>query len=153
MAVSRGLQRLFEVRALEEELSRAALEECLGTLRRLEAALRRAKERERDGRRQVTARAGSADVADRIAGLEETRAASRSAAALKPEIAEMEAEVAARRQQYLAKRTERRQAETLIRKIEASDAIVSDRRAQGTLDDWFLTSADRADRNADKTSR
>ena len=73
-------------------------------MRLLEAALEAARERERSGRRHVTASAASGDAADRIAGLEETRAASRHVAALKPRIAEMEAEVAARRTAFLAKR-------------------------------------------------
>ena len=138
MAVSRGLQRLFEVRGLEEELSQAALEEALNHLRLLEAALQAAQERERSGRRQVTMSAGSRDVADRIAGLEETRAANRRAAALKPRIAEMEAEVAARRAAFLGKRMEWRQVETLIRKTEAEEAVDAGRRAQRDIDDWFL---------------
>jgi flagellar export protein FliJ len=145
MAVSRGLQRLFEVRGLEEELSQAALEEALNHLRLLEAALQAAQERERSGRRQVTMSAGSRDVADRIAGLEETRAANRRAAALKPRIAEMEAEVAARRAAFLGKRMERRQVETLIRKSEAADARMAERRAQREIDDWFLGGAGHAD--------
>ena len=145
MAVSRGLRRLLEVRVLEEELRKATLEEALGDLRRLEAVLDGAQERERNGRRQVTASAGSADVADRIAGLEETRSAGRHVAALKPRIAELEVEVAARRAEFLAKRIERRQAETLIRKAEAADAVAAGRRAQRELDDWFLGQAERSD--------
>lgn len=138
MAPSRGLQRLFQVRGLEEELSQSALEEALGNLHLLEAALEAARERERSGRRHVTASAASADVADRIAGLEETRAASRRVAGLKPRIAEMEAKVAARLAAFLAKRMERRQVETLISKTKAAEAIVAGRRAQREIDDWFL---------------
>ena len=144
MAVSRALRRLFEVRGLEEELSQAALEEALGNLRGLEKELDAAKERERNGRRQVTASAASADVADRIAGLEETRSASRRAAALMLRIAEMEVAVSARRAAFLAKRIERKQAETLIGKTEAADAIVAGRRAQREIDDWFLRGGVRA---------
>jgi hypothetical protein len=35
------------------------------------------------------------------------------------------------------KRVERRQAETLIQKTEARDAIEADRHVQQTLDDWY----------------
>ena len=125
MAVSRGLERLFDVRKLEEELGQAALEQALGSLHQLETALQAAEERERSGRRHVTASAASQDAADRIAGLEETRAATRRAAALKPKIREMEAEVAARRAEFLAKRMERRQVETVIGKSRAADAIMA----------------------------
>jgi hypothetical protein len=150
MAVSNGLRRLLEVRALEEELGKGALEEALSNLRVLETELQAAGERERGGRRHITASAASADAADRIAGLEETRAASRRAAALKPRIEEMEAEVAQRRAESLAKRIERRQVETLIRKVEAADAIVAGRRAQREIDDWFLRGVGRADGAAEK---
>jgi hypothetical protein len=151
MAVSRGLQRLFEVRGLEEELSQAALEEALGSLRLLESALRAAEERERSGRRQVTASAASADAADRIAGLEETRAARRRVTMLEPRIREMETEVAARRAAFLAKRMERRQVEMLIRKIEGAEAQVAGRHAQRDIDDWFLRNAGRAGAAVEKS--
>jgi hypothetical protein len=49
--------------------------------------------------------------------------------------------VARRRQQFLAKRIERRQVETLIQKTEAKDAVDAGRRAQRDLDDWFLSRA------------
>jgi len=141
VAVPRGLRRLLEVRELEEELKKAALEEALSDLRLLRAALEEARERERSGRRRVTASAASRDVADRIAGLEETRAAGRYAAALAPRIAGKEREVASWRQEYLAKRMERRQVETLIRKAEAAAGVIAGRRGQRQLDDWFLDRA------------
>jgi hypothetical protein len=49
--------------------------------------------------------------------------------------------VARQRQEFLAKRIERRQVETLIRKIGAGDAVDAGRRAQRDLDDWFLSRA------------
>jgi hypothetical protein len=141
MAVSRAMRRLLQVRVLEEELSQAALESAVGDLRRMEAALVAAQERERNGRRQVTASASTGELVDRIAGLEETRAAARHGAALRPRIAEAELDVARQRQEFLAKRIERRQVETLIRKIGAGDAVDAGRRAQRDLDDWFLSRA------------
>ena len=138
MAVSRAMRRLKQVRELEEELSQAALESAVGDLRRMELALVAAEERERNGRRQVTASAVTGELVDRIAGLEQARAALRHGAALRPRIAEAEVEVARRRQVFLAKRTERRQVETLIRKTEAEDAVDAGRRAQRDIDDWFL---------------
>jgi len=141
MAVSRVMRRLMQVRVLEEELREAVLESAVGDLRRMELALVAAKERERSGRQQVTASAKTGELVDRIAGLEETRAALRHGAALKPRIAEAELEVARRRQEFLAKRIERRQVETLIQKTEAEDAVDAGRRAQQELDDWFLSRA------------
>ena len=141
MAVSRAMRRLMQVRALEEELRQAALESAVGDLRRMELALVASEERERNGRQQVTASVRTGELVDRIAGLEETRAALRHGAALKPRIAEAELEVARRRQEFLAKRIERRQVETLIQKTEAEDAVDAGRRAQRELDDWFLSRA------------
>jgi hypothetical protein len=141
MAVSRAMRRLMQVRVLEEELREAALESAVGDLRRMELALVAAKERERNGRQQVTASANTGELVDRIAGLEETRAALRHGAALKPRIAEAELEVARRRLEFLAKRIERRQVETLIQETEAEDAIDAGRHAQRELDDWFLSRA------------
>jgi hypothetical protein len=54
-------------------------------------------------------------------------------------ISAAESEAARRRQQYLVKRIERRQAETLIRETEAQDALEGARREQQRLDDWFGT--------------
>jgi flagellar export protein FliJ len=152
MAVSQALRRLMQVRELEEELSQAALKSAMGDLRRMELALAAAEQRERNGRRQVTASATTGELVDRIAGLEETRAALRHGAALKPRIAEAEIEVARRRQVFLAKRIERRQVETLIRKTEAEDAVDAGRRAQRALDDWFLSRARHGGRTSEKAS-
>ena len=150
MAVSRALRRLLQVRELEEELSQTALDAAVGDLRRMELALGSARERERNGRRQVTASASTGELVDRITGLEETRAALRRATALRPRIAETELEVAQRRQEFLAKRMERRQAETLIRKTETEDAVEAGRRTQRELDDWFLSRAQRSKETANE---
>jgi hypothetical protein len=152
MAVSRAMRRLMQVRVLEEELREAALESAVGDLRRMELALVAAKERERSGRQQVTASAKTGELVDRIAGLEETRAALRHGAALKPRIAEAELEVARRRQEFLAKRIERRQVETLIQETEAEDAVDAGRRAQQELDDWFLSRAQHGGRTNEGAS-
>jgi hypothetical protein len=141
MAVSRAARRLMQVRVLEEELSQAALESAVGDLRQMELALAAAEERERNGRRQVTASVNTGELVDRIAGLEQARAAIRHGAALRPRIAEAELKVARRRQEFLAKRMERRQVETLIRKTEAGEAVDAGRRTQRELDDWFLSRA------------
>jgi hypothetical protein len=137
MAVSRALRRLLRIRELEEEQNRLALESASGELSRLERALSAAFGRERQGRRLVEASAWSNQLMDRFAGLEETRSASIHAIALGPRIAAKQEEVAARRQDFLAKRVERRQAETLIEETEAREAIETDRRGQQSLDDWY----------------
>jgi hypothetical protein len=137
MAVSRGLRRLLRIRELEEEQNRLVLESASGELNRLQRTLAAAFERERQGRRLVEASAQSNQLTDRLAGLEETRSAGLHAIALGPKIDAKEEEVAARRQEFLAKRVERRQAETLIEETEVREAIEADRRGQQSLDDWY----------------
>lgn len=137
MAASRALRRLLRVRDLEEEQSRLALESALSELNQLEDALKATVERERRGRRLVESSARTGELPDRLAGIEEMHAADRLFAVLEPRIAAKEEEVTARRQEFLLKRVERRQAETLIRESEAQEAIETDRRSQQELDNWY----------------
>ncbi len=138
MAVSRAMRRLLAVLETQEEQSRASLEAAVAELRRLEGALEGSKQRDRQGRLLVTTSAGTGEFVDRLAGLEEMLAAHRHAAALKPKIVEAERRVISRRNEFLRKRIERRQAETLIEKTEAGDRIEAGRRAQREVDGWFL---------------
>lgn len=125
MAVSRSLRRLLRIRELEEEQSRLVLELALSELNRLEHALTATAARERRGRSLVQASAHSGQLPDRLAGLEETRSSLRHAAALGPRIEATGDDVAALRREFLGKRVERRQAETLIQETEAEDAIAA----------------------------
>jgi hypothetical protein len=142
MAVSRAMQRLLKVLEIQEEEYRAAMEAARAELKQLEQALTRSVERERGGRHLVAASAASGDVTDRIAGLEEAHTARRVAAALAPRIAEAELAVHARRREFLGKRIERRQTETLIEEAGARDKLEAGRRTQRDLDDWFLSQRD-----------
>jgi hypothetical protein len=148
MAVSRSLRRLLRVRELEEEQCRLALESSTGSLHRLQHALEATVERNRRGRRLIESSVQSGELPDRLAGLEEMRAAGRHGAALTPRIANAELDVAALREEFLAKRVERRQAETLIAEIEARDSIEAGRRSQQSLDDWFGNRMHRKDAEA-----
>jgi hypothetical protein len=149
MAVSRALRRLLRIRDLEEEQCRLALESALGELNRLEHALEATAERGRRGRRLVEASAHSGELTDRLAGLEETRAAGRRAAALGSRLADVELDAIALREEFLLKRVERRQAETLIRETEARDAVEAGRRSQQALDDWYRNRLHRKEAEAD----
>jgi hypothetical protein len=137
MAASRALRRLLRIRNMEEEQSRLALESALGELSRLERALTATSERDRRGRRLVQISARTGELADRLAGIEEGRAADRHRAALTPRIADAELDVAALRQEFLVHRVERRQVETLIREAEAQDVIEASRKGQQAVDDWY----------------
>lgn len=144
MAVSRALRRLLGVLELQQEQARVALELAIAELGRLESARSWALERERAGRRLVAASAGSGELVDRLAGIEEVRTARRLALLLKARIAETQREVALRREAFLAKRVERRQAETLIEEATARGATEAVRRAQQSVDEWFLDRARRS---------
>ncbi|MGA3160570.1 MAG: hypothetical protein ABSC77_05080 [Terracidiphilus sp.] len=137
MAVSRALRRLLRIRNLQEEQSKLALESALSELHRLEHVLAAAIERNRRGRSLVQASAQTGQLLDRLAGLEETRSASLHAAALGPRIDALGDVAVDRRQEFLLKRVERRQAETLIEETEAREAIEDGRRGQQAIDDWY----------------
>jgi len=137
MPASPALRRLLRIREIEEEQSRLALESALGELHRQERALAATSERERRGRRLIEASVSTGELPDRLAGLEEVRLAARRAGLLAPRIEEAAGGVAELQQEFLGKRVERRQAETLIREIEARDAVEAARHSQQSIDDWF----------------
>ena len=138
MAVSRALRRLLRVLEIEEEQTRLALESAVGELAILERSMAATKVKERNGRRLFISSAKSGELPDRLASFQETRAARRRADALVPRIVDAEAEVTALRETFLAKRVERRQAETLINETETQDAVIAGRRSQQGIDDWYL---------------
>ena len=153
MAVSRALKRLLRIRDLEEEQARLALEAAAGDLRRLEHAQLGAAERNRRGRHLVLASASTGEYPDRLAGLEESRAAMRLALTLAPRIADAARQAEDLREDFLAARIERRQAETLVDEAEARDARAADRGAQQALDDWFGNRRHRAANEARPADR
>lgn len=148
MPVSPALRRLLRIRQIEEEQSRLALESALGELHLLERALAATSELDRRGRKLVRSSVGSGKLPDRLAGLAETNAASRHAAVLVPRVEEAAVGVAELRQEFLGKRVERRQAETLIEETEARDALDAGRRSQQGIDDWFRSRLHQADLKA-----
>ncbi len=142
MAVSRALRRLLRVLDIQEEQSRAALETALAEVHRLEHAQASAANRERGARLLIAASAMTNELIDqlidRIAGIEESLAALRAATVLAERIVDAEENAALCREEFLAKRVERRQAELLVRRAEAADALEATRRGQQSLDDWYL---------------
>jgi len=144
------MRRLLRIRDIQEEQSKLALESALGELRQMEHALVATADLGRRGRSLVVASARSGELPDRLAGIEETHAATRRAQALEPRIAEAKSEVNALRQEFLLKRVERRQAETLIEETEARDAVEAARRGQQALDDWFGNRQHREEIEADR---
>jgi flagellar export protein FliJ len=132
MPVSDTLRRLLGIRLLEEEQRRIALDSAVQQLHRLESTLTAARARERSARHRIGA---SPDPVDRIAAVVETSSARRRAASLIPWVAAAENDVAALRLNFLAKRVERRQVESLIQQTEAQDQQIESRRDQQRVDD------------------
>lgn len=163
MPVSNALRRLLRIRDLEQEQHQRALESALSELRQLERALEQAAMRQRDGRTGFTAsvldrtpdRHQSPDLnSDRESyrkplemqsALVETAIGKRHALALAPRISRAAVQASLRQKEFLLKRMELRQAETLIRETEAADAIEASRQGQKALDDWYLSQS-RSDR-------
>lgn len=136
MPVSRAMRRLLRVRELEEEQGRLALESALGELNRLKNALAAAAGRDRKGRHLVASSVVSGELPDRLAGLEESRSAARLRDALSVRTKAAELDAAAVREDFLLRKVERRQAQSLIEHIEARDAVEAGRRDQQALDEW-----------------
>jgi hypothetical protein len=125
---------------MEEEMRRRGLESAQGELTQLETALKGAGQKERKGRQLVNAGVLSEVLPDRLAGLEEVHAGIRLGSFLQQHIEAATLQVNERREEYLAKRLERRQAETLIEAAEATDKVDANRKSQQALDEWYLTS-------------
>ena len=135
MAASQALRRLLRLRRLEEEQHHAALEAALLEQQRLENALANTRMRESAGRQQIAHSAGA--IEDRIAGLVEVEGGRRASAVLSRRVAEARQRAGQLRRFYLAKRVERRQAETVLREAQALADAEQARRVQQGLDDWF----------------
>ena len=139
MAVSRALRRLLRIRELEEEQRRLALEAALGELGRMEQALAATARRGSRGRRLVGLSARTNQAADRLAGLEQAQSSAHHAGHLSGRIEWAAGQVARLREELLASRVERRQAETLLDEATARESLAASRRGQQALDDWFAT--------------
>jgi len=149
MAVSRALRRLLQIRDLEEEQSRVAVESARLRLHDLEGRLKAVCTRERQGRDLVETSVRTGELTDRQAGAIEVETARRQGAALEPRIVAGRREAAQLQEAYLVKRVERRQAQTLVERIEAQEAAEGVRREQGNLDDWFRGRKYRSETDAD----
>ena len=137
MRPPKSLQQLFEVRTLEEEQHKAALERALKGLEQIQMSWHVARGRQRQGRALIARSIYGCDMDARLAALVEIETAERDAALFAQRIVAAEQEIVVLRQSYLASRVERRQAETLIRAAEERYATERKRREQRQLDDWF----------------
>ncbi len=140
MAVGSGgrtLKRLARLRELEEEQSRLELE--LAARRRAEVAenVNAAVAAQATGRRSFVSGVVQGDGLERVAGLAAMRQAEGRRTALMPHLAEADRQLAVERDEYLARRTERRQVDTLLAEQRAEEQREAAHRAQQMLDDWY----------------
>ena len=138
MAVPKVLRRLLHLLNMEEEMRRRELESAQGELARFETAMKAAGQQERKGRQLITSGVLGEDLRDRLAGLEEVDAGIRRGSVLQKHIEMSTLLVEERRAEFLAKRVERRQAETLVEAAEAAEKVEVNRRTQQSLDEWYL---------------
>lgn len=139
MPIPQSLRRLHSIRSAEEQQFRTHMISAFAELRSLHNALERTQERLRLARALIAKSVHTAESEDRIAGLEEAAQADRLSRLLRDRIRAVEQHFARSRAQFLAKRVERRQVETLLDSARKRDAAEASRKAQLALDDWFRT--------------
>jgi late competence protein required for DNA uptake (superfamily II DNA/RNA helicase) len=141
------LRQLHRIRQSEEEQAQMNLQAALGELQKLKDARIASLARSRKGRVLINASAASGELSDWFAGLEEIRATSRLIEMLSARITVVESTIARLRVGFMAKRIERRQAETLLEKIDAQNAVRTGRRNQDALDIRHLRESQRTKGN------
>lgn len=137
MSRRKTLERLLRIREIQEEQKKLRLDAAQATLKSLQRARDAAAEMERGGRALAAASVISGELADRQAGLMQTEFARRRARMLAPWIASTQKETVELRRDFMDKRMQRRQAETLVGLEDTRDKVESDRRAQRNVDDWY----------------
>lgn len=137
MSSPRILKRLLRIREIREEQKRRELDAAMARLECFQRTQDANAEMERQGRTVVGASVTSGELADRQAGLMQTEFACRRARMLARRIALSQKETIELRRDFMDKRVERRQAETLVDIDDTRAKVESDRRNQRSLDDWY----------------
>jgi flagellar export protein FliJ len=137
VSIPRSLRRLHELRTAEEEQRKALLQSALGELNRLESVLRSIQSRAMRGRALVRESLRSGSVEARLSGVEEIVGAERLEEVLRARVRTAGAAVQRLSAEFLAKRVERRQTETLLDARVAQQEVEQQRKAQAALDEWF----------------
>ncbi len=137
MAEKRILARLLKLRELEEELSRVELEAAVAARDRIEGERNAAEARRVLGRRSFADALGDLDTAERTGGMMEMEQARLLALQIQPHLKVADKEAAHKREEFLARRTSRRQVETLLDNHRRQEETDAGRRAQQMLDDWY----------------
>jgi flagellar biosynthesis chaperone FliJ len=137
MAALRILRRLRDIRQAEEEQSHAAMESAIAELERLITGLEETRMRIRRARQLIASSAQTGEFVDRIAGLEEIRLADLMAKTVAEYIHSAENTAQQKKREFLDKRIERLQVETVNEAMQARDAAEVNHKSQIALDDWY----------------
>ena len=148
MSDVRRLRRLHALRMIEEQNQASLLDAAAANLRRLNEALDGARIRDANGRDLLSAGVRNGEMLDRIAGLEESASAARLSSVICQRLRRGEAEFRQIRQQFLLKRLERSQAETLFHSAVEREAQEALRKGQIALDEWHLRRGSQATKDA-----
>lgn len=130
------IRRLCTLRRLEEQHRATLVEEARQTLQGIDGALKRSGEQRDQGRALVTESIAADCVEDRIAGMEEVENAKRRLRTLLTAKTRVEQQLLQSREEFLSKRTERRQADAVLDVRLQEEARTAERRSQSELDDW-----------------
>ena len=137
MTSSRRLRRLHELRQIEERNQASLLQSATSELRRLSEARKDVRIREASGRALMMTIVQGEQMQDRVAGAVEAASASRISTVLARRIRDVTEDIARIRDRFVAKRIERRQAETLLSTAVELDALEAQRKSQLALDEWY----------------
>ena len=136
MQVSPALKRLHSVRKLEEHQRQLELTAAKAELDRLRSMLERAHRRLRMARSLVSASITGGALEDRLTAIEETTVLEKLAKLLVEKINAADQRLAQARAQFLSKRIERRQVETLLHAAQTEVDNDQRRKSQLALDEW-----------------
>lgn len=145
MAVLPALVRLHAIREAEEEQCRRALDVAAADLQRLHGMLASVRRRRENDRALIVSSVLNGATEDRLAALDETSMLDRLTRTLAKRLKDAEQRLLRAREQFLAKRIERRQVETLLETARFQAGIEQSRRDQSAMDEWFrMRSFDKA---------
>jgi hypothetical protein len=136
VGISRGLRRLYELRQIEELQKASLFESAIAELRQLETALEVASTREGNGRALVSRSVMTGETQDRSFAVEEIAIAVRISTVLKARVRGAAENIQRIRDEFLHKRLEKRQAETLLESALEREASLAQRKMQLALDEW-----------------
>ena len=130
------LRRLCGLRRLEEQHGASLVEESKQTLQRIDMALEQSGEQRAAGQALIRESVARGNAEDRLAGFEEIENAKRMAKVLRKAKESAEEHLRKSRDRFLAKRTERRQAEAILDVSIQEETRSAERRGQSELDEW-----------------